>query len=282
MTVDRTYLLATPSMSAETTYVGMTRHRVAATLFYGRDQFDGRGGLAQALSRPEHKTFSAAYEKDALKRLADQGQPVADRPRTLGQRLGARAMAHETPRAKLAREIAQSVAKTEAAMAARPIGDQVQYYDGTMEAIASRRQEKAFRVMEHAEVRMRRRYQTLNALPGGRPAEPTGFLAGLRRPAYRSQLAEWQQQYDQVHQLARQAEKTLSAVAKVAIQRSARQLAETVLQKRLPKLTERVLAFKAEQERERAEQARERVREQQRQRELDRSLGKSKGRGLSR
>lgn len=252
----------------------MTRHRVAATLFYGRDQFEGRGGLAQALSRPEHKTFSATFEKDALKRLADQREPVADRPRTLGQRLEARAVP-EALKAKRARELAESVAKTEAAMAARPISEQVQFYDQTVEAMASKRMGKAIRVAEHAEARMRRRYQTLSDLAGERPAEPTGFLASFRRQAHRSQLAEWQQQYDQVHQLAKQAEKTVSAVSKVASQRSARQLADTLLQKRLPKLAERARAFKAEQ-------ARERAQEQQRQRERDRSLGKSKSRGLSR
>jgi hypothetical protein len=117
----------------------MTRHRVAATLFYGRDEFEGRGGLAQALSRPEHKTFSATYEKDALKRLADQRQPVADRPKTLGQRLAARTTAHAPPQANPARERAEAALKIEAAVAARPIGDQARYYDQAVESVAAQR-----------------------------------------------------------------------------------------------------------------------------------------------
>ncbi len=122
---------------------------------------------------------------------------------------------------------------------------------------------------------MRRRYQTLKVLADRRPAEPTGLLAGLRHQAHRSELSVWQQQYDYAHRLANQAEKTRWAVSQVASPRDARHLAETFMQRRLPKLTERTLAFKAEQ-------ARERAQEQQRQRELDRGLEKSKGRGLSR
>ena len=192
-------------------------------------------------------------------------------------------MAHETPQAKRARERAEAASKIEAAVAARPIGDQARYYDQAVEAVAAQRLKKALRVAERAETRMRRRYQAFNAVADKRPAEPTGLLARFRRQAHRSQLADWQQQYDRAMRLANQAEVTRSAVSGVASHRDARQLAERFLQQQLPKLTERVQAFKAEQARERAEQARERVREQQqRQRELDRSLGKSRGRGMSR
>ena len=43
-TVDRTYVLATPHFDRHTTYVAMSRHREAATVFYAADDFGGRGG----------------------------------------------------------------------------------------------------------------------------------------------------------------------------------------------------------------------------------------------
>lgn len=43
VTVDRAYLLATSSMDRSLAYVGMTRHRDAATLYAGADDFAGRG-----------------------------------------------------------------------------------------------------------------------------------------------------------------------------------------------------------------------------------------------
>lgn len=43
VTVDRSYLLATSSMDRSLAYVGMTRHRDAATLYAGADDFAGRG-----------------------------------------------------------------------------------------------------------------------------------------------------------------------------------------------------------------------------------------------
>jgi Ti-type conjugative transfer relaxase TraA len=43
-TVDRTYVLATPHFDRHTTYVALSRHREAATVFYASDDFGGRGG----------------------------------------------------------------------------------------------------------------------------------------------------------------------------------------------------------------------------------------------
>lgn len=58
MTVDRAYVLATPSMRAQTTYVAMTRHRLGVRLYAGAEDFEGRGGLAPMLSRVAKKEFS--------------------------------------------------------------------------------------------------------------------------------------------------------------------------------------------------------------------------------
>ena len=61
MTVDRAYVFATPTMSAETTYVALTRHREAVHVFASREAFEPRGGLVAGLSRPERKEFSVDY-----------------------------------------------------------------------------------------------------------------------------------------------------------------------------------------------------------------------------
>lgn len=82
VTVDRAYVLATPSMSAENTYVAMTRHRESAQLYYGEDAFAERGGLARVLSRAEKKEFSGRYEvvprprehDESLVRAAETGK----------------------------------------------------------------------------------------------------------------------------------------------------------------------------------------------------------------
>jgi Ti-type conjugative transfer relaxase TraA len=47
-TVDRTYVLGTPHFDRHATYVALSRHREAATVFYARDDFGGRGGAVDA------------------------------------------------------------------------------------------------------------------------------------------------------------------------------------------------------------------------------------------
>ena len=50
-TVDRTFVLAGPTMDRHLAYVAMTRHRDDATLFAARETFRDFGGLARRLSR---------------------------------------------------------------------------------------------------------------------------------------------------------------------------------------------------------------------------------------
>jgi Ti-type conjugative transfer relaxase TraA len=64
VTVDRAYMMATKSMNAELAYVGMTRHKEALQVVYSREHFKDSDDLIKGLSRPENKTFSAAYEID--------------------------------------------------------------------------------------------------------------------------------------------------------------------------------------------------------------------------
>ncbi|MDD3445957.1 MAG: Ti-type conjugative transfer relaxase TraA [Zavarzinia sp.] len=70
VTVDRAYVLATNTMSAELAYVGLTRHRENLQVHFSREQFrEGAAELARVLSRAEDKGFSAAHELDARPRV---------------------------------------------------------------------------------------------------------------------------------------------------------------------------------------------------------------------
>jgi ATP-dependent exoDNAse (exonuclease V) alpha subunit len=51
VTVDRSFVLATPGMDRHLAYVGMTRHRDSAELYAGRDDFKGFDELRERLSR---------------------------------------------------------------------------------------------------------------------------------------------------------------------------------------------------------------------------------------
>ena len=64
VTVDRAYLLATPGMDRSLAYVGMTRHREAATLFAGADDFTDR----RAGRLVDHG--AAPYENDSKNGLS--------------------------------------------------------------------------------------------------------------------------------------------------------------------------------------------------------------------
>lgn len=58
-TVDRSYLLATSSMTARPSYVSMTRHRTELRVAYSREHFSGARDFDWKLSRVERKDFSA-------------------------------------------------------------------------------------------------------------------------------------------------------------------------------------------------------------------------------
>ena len=70
-TVDRTYVLATPHFDRHTTYVALSRHREATTMFYATDDFGGRAPdadratvearLTQTLSRARPKELAHDY-----------------------------------------------------------------------------------------------------------------------------------------------------------------------------------------------------------------------------
>jgi len=58
-TVDRAYLLASGGTDRHLAYVGMTRHREAATLYAGGDEIPGRGGASPA-ARPKASSLDFA------------------------------------------------------------------------------------------------------------------------------------------------------------------------------------------------------------------------------
>jgi Ti-type conjugative transfer relaxase TraA len=73
MTVDRTYVLATPGMDAHVSYVALSRHRDGMDLHYGRDDFANQDRLTRTLSRDRAKDMASDYER------ADPVQSYAER-----------------------------------------------------------------------------------------------------------------------------------------------------------------------------------------------------------
>ena len=64
-TVDRAYVLASPTMDRHLTYVAMTRHRDAVRLYAGRDAFRDEGALSARLSRSQAKETTLDYDRAA-------------------------------------------------------------------------------------------------------------------------------------------------------------------------------------------------------------------------
>lgn len=62
ITVDHTYVLASRHMDRHIAYVGMSRHRERADLYYSREDFQREQDLGLALSRDRSKDISVDYE----------------------------------------------------------------------------------------------------------------------------------------------------------------------------------------------------------------------------
>ena len=67
VTVDRAYLLATPSMDRSLAYVGMTRHRHECEIYHGQDDFKSPGDMTKAMSRADNKTSTLDYLESRAK-----------------------------------------------------------------------------------------------------------------------------------------------------------------------------------------------------------------------
>ena len=72
-TIDKALILASQYMDRHSAYVGMSRHREAANLYYGNDEFDGSGysSLVRTLSRDNRKDTTLDY----LERAEQAGKP---------------------------------------------------------------------------------------------------------------------------------------------------------------------------------------------------------------
>lgn len=110
VTVDRAYLLATPGMDRSLAYVGMTRHREAATLFAGLDDFADRRagrlvehGAAPYEHNPENRaSYFATLESDKGERRTvwgvDLERAIAVSGAQRGDRIGLEHGGSETVR----------------------------------------------------------------------------------------------------------------------------------------------------------------------------------------
>ena len=78
VTLDRTYVLATPGMDQHSSYVVLSRHRDSVDIHYGRDDFVDGGKLARTLSRERGKDMASDYDREA----------GADRERKFAERRG--------------------------------------------------------------------------------------------------------------------------------------------------------------------------------------------------
>ena len=110
VTVNRAYLLATPGMDRSLAYVGMTRHREAATLFAGADDFTDRRagrlvehGAAPYENKPENRqSYFATLENDKGERHTiwgvDLERAIAASGAKRGERIGLEHGGSETVR----------------------------------------------------------------------------------------------------------------------------------------------------------------------------------------
>lgn len=119
-TVDRTYVLATPHFDRHSTYVALSRHREAAAVFYGREDFEPGWSRASAqenfqsvLSRARPKELVHDYlEREPLSELGVDEASAGGRSeaQTLAQRFRQRVdqvaerVAAERERERTARE----------------------------------------------------------------------------------------------------------------------------------------------------------------------------------
>ncbi|WP_273455033.1 Ti-type conjugative transfer relaxase TraA [Nevskia ramosa] len=74
VTVDKAYALATDTLDAQLTYVGLTRHRDGVQLAFSREHFRGYDDLVDRLSRVREKSFSADFAELNFDRAAEKGE----------------------------------------------------------------------------------------------------------------------------------------------------------------------------------------------------------------
>lgn len=82
VTVDRTYMLATPGLDRHAAYVALSRHREGVSLHYGQEDFADQGKLMRTLGRDRAKDMAADYGEtkapDLSAAVARHGRIVRD------------------------------------------------------------------------------------------------------------------------------------------------------------------------------------------------------------
>ncbi|WP_157082381.1 Ti-type conjugative transfer relaxase TraA, partial [Sphingomonas pruni] len=82
MTVDRTFVLATPGMDSHSAYVALSRHRDGVDLHYGRDDFGSQRNLVRRLSRERGKDMASDYaDRDSGERAFAERRGITFRER---------------------------------------------------------------------------------------------------------------------------------------------------------------------------------------------------------
>jgi len=82
MTVDRTFVLATPGMDSHSAYVALSRHRDGVELHYGQDDFADQGRLVRTLSRQRGKDMASDYaDRDTGERAFAERRGITFRER---------------------------------------------------------------------------------------------------------------------------------------------------------------------------------------------------------
>jgi Ti-type conjugative transfer relaxase TraA len=95
-TVDRTYVLATPQFDRHTSYVGLSRHRESAALYYAREDFGGAAASAEQSREQLTTVLSRERAKDLAHDYLDVEAPgleiekTATRSLSVKERIAAR------------------------------------------------------------------------------------------------------------------------------------------------------------------------------------------------
>ena len=88
ITVDRSYVLASRYLDRHATYVAMSRHRLSAELYYGKDDFPTFGALGRTLSRERTQDMTLDYanshgvEVPEARQHRDRQNPLTHPPLT--------------------------------------------------------------------------------------------------------------------------------------------------------------------------------------------------------
>jgi len=190
-TVDRTYVLASGTMDRHLTYVAMTRHRDAVTLYAGRDEFKDVDALSARLSRTGLKEATLDYatrrgleqpivlpkdmQRAARDRAAPQVEPSGKRGMFDGLTLNARRLTPEIGRiADL--PLSQRDRASPVPAPAQPLAQAAERYARALDDV-ERMRSQALPILEHQK---REQRAAARALDGAQPGSVRDLHNALR------------------------------------------------------------------------------------------------------